>query len=325
MAEPRLRAVPAPTRRRAPWLLGFGRGAVALALLLALLLPLQGFAQDLAPVPPLDSPVVDTTGTLDPATVRQLESQALALQQRKGSQLQVLVVPTTLPEDIAQYAVRVYDQWRLGREDVDDGVLLVVAIEDRRVRIEVGYGLEGAIPDATASRVIQEYLVPRFRAGDFAGGIAEATGVLVALVDGEPLPEPMTAHRGGSPGGGGWLVGLFAAFIVAQVVRGVFSRAPRPLRGVVGAGASGGAALLLSGGLVVGGIGAVIGLLFGLASLARPGRYANDRGWGGGGWGGPPFGGGGFGGGGFGGGGFGGGGWGGGGGFSGGGGASGSW
>lgn len=325
MAEPRLRALPAPPRRRAPWLPGSARAAVALVLLLALFLPLHGFAQDLAPVPPLDSPVVDTTGTLDAATVQRLESQALALQQRKGSQLQVLVVPTTMPEDIAQYAVRVYDEWRLGREDVDDGVLLVVAIDDRRVRIEVGYGLEGAIPDATASRVIQEYLVPRFRAGDFAGGIVEATGVLVALVDGEPLPEPMTAHRGEPSGGGGWLVGLFAAFIVAQVVRGVFSRAPRPLRGVVGAGASGGAALLLSGGLVVGGIGALIGLLFGLASLARPGRYANDRGWGSGGWGGPPFGGGGFGGGGFGGGGFGGGGWGGGGGFSGGGGASGSW
>lgn len=299
-----------------PWI------CAALLLLLSLVAPLLAAAQQLAPVPELDSPVVDTSGTLDGATVQRLEAQALALQQRKGSQLQVLVVPTTLPEDIAQYAVRVYDQWRLGREGVDDGVLLVVAIDDRRVRIEVGYGLEGAIPDATASRVIQEYLVPRFRAGDFAGGIAEASGVLVALVDGEPLPAPMTDQRPGGSGGG-WLIGLFAAFIVAQVVRGMFSRAPRPLRGVLGAGAAGGVALLFSGLLLVGGIGAMIGLLSGLASLARPGRYANDRGWGGGGWGGPPFGGGG--GGGFGGGGFGGGGWGGGGGFSGGGGASGSW
>lgn len=295
--------------------------ALWLALVLLLLAPLAG-AQQLAPIPALDSPVVDTTGTLDAASAGELESRALALQQRKGSQLQVLVVPTTRPEDIAQYAVRVYDQWRLGREGVDDGVLLVVAIDDRRVRIEVGYGLEGAIPDATASRVIQEYLVPRFRAGDFAGGIAEASGVLVALIDGEPLPEPMVDQRP-SGSGGGWLAGLFAAFIVAQVVRGIFSRAPRPLRGLIGAGAAGGVALLFSGLLLVAGIGAMIGLMAGLASLARPGRYANDRGWGGGGWGGPPFGGGG---GGFGGGGFGGGGgWGGGGGFSGGGGASGSW
>lgn len=295
--------------------------ALWLALVLLLLAPLAG-AQQLAPIPALDSPVVDTTGTLDAASAGELESRALALQQRKGSQLQVLVVPTTRPEDIAQYAVRVYDQWRLGREGVDDGVLLVVAIDDRRVRIEVGYGLEGAIPDATASRVIQEYLVPRFRAGDFAGGIAEASGALVALIDGEPLPEPMVDQRP-SGSGGGWLAGLFAAFIVAQVVRGIFSRAPRPLRGLIGAGAAGGVALLFSGLLLVAGIGAMIGLMAGLASLARPGRYANDRGWGGGGWGGPPFGGGG---GGFGGGGFGGGGgWGGGGGFSGGGGASGSW
>src|SRR5690606_12028016 len=106
MAEPRLRAVPAPPRRRAPWLPWSGRMVVALVWLLALFQPLQGFAQDLAPVPPLDSPVVDTTRTLDSATVQRLESQALALQQRKGSQLQVLVVSTTMPEDIAQYAVR---------------------------------------------------------------------------------------------------------------------------------------------------------------------------------------------------------------------------
>ena len=163
-------------------------GAVACA---ALLLATTVSAQDLAPIPALDTPVVDTTGTLDAAARARLEAQALDLQSRKGSQLQVLVVPTTHPEDIAQYAVRVFDQWRLGREGVDDGVLLLVAKDDRRVRIEVGYGLEGAIPDATASRVVQEYLVPRFREGDYAGGIEQATGALVGLVDGEPLPPPM--------------------------------------------------------------------------------------------------------------------------------------
>ncbi|HEY4555778.1 MAG TPA: TPM domain-containing protein, partial [Lysobacter sp.] len=131
-------------------------------------------AQALAPIPPLDSPVVDTTGTLDAAARANLEAQARALQQRKGSQLQILMVPTTQPEDIAQYAVRVFEQWRIGRRGVDDGVLLVVAKDDRQVRIEVGYGLEGAIPDATSARVIQEYLVPKFRSGDFAGGLADA-------------------------------------------------------------------------------------------------------------------------------------------------------
>jgi uncharacterized protein len=276
-------------------------------------------AQQLAPIPALDTPVVDTTGTLDATTKQALEAQALALQQRKGSQLQVLLVPTTQPEDIAAYTQRVYDQWKLGRKGVDDGVLLVVAKDDRRVRIQPGYGLEGAIPDATAERVIQEYLVPKFRAGDFAGGITDATAALVKLVDGEALPAPMADNRSRDDGGGGeWLFALFAAFVVAQVARGIFGRAPSPLRGLLGAGAAGGVAWLIAQALLVGGIGAVIGLLLGLAK-AQPGRYARHGGWGG-------FGGGGWGGGGFGGGGFGGGGgWSGGGGMSGGGGASGSW
>ncbi|MGY0797780.1 TPM domain-containing protein [Lysobacter sp. A286] len=294
-----------------PWLV------IALLLVTGLL-----SAQDLAPIPALDSPVVDTTGTLDATTRQQLVAQALALQQRKGSQLQVLMVPTTLPEDIAQYAVRAYDQWQLGREKVDDGVLLVVARDDRRVRIEVGYGLEGAIPDATSMRVIQEYLVPRFREGDYAGGIVAATGALTKLIDGEPLPAPMADTRTGrDEGGGGWLFAVFAAFIAAQVARGVFSGASRPVRGGLVAAAAGGVAWLLSSLLLVGGIGAVIGLLFGLGS-GGGGRFARHHGIGGfGGIGGGGWGGGGLGGGG----GFGGGGWGGGGGMSGGGGASGSW
>jgi uncharacterized protein len=295
----------------------------ALTLLLALLMPLAAAAQQLAAIPPLDSPVVDTTGTLDASTRQALEAQARALQQRKGSQLQVLVVPTTQPEDIAQYAVRAFDQWKLGREKVDDGVLLLVAKDDRRVRIEVGYGLEGAIPDATSARVIQEYLVPKFRAGDYAGGITDATGVLVKLIEGEPLPAPMVdARQERGSGGGDWIFALFVAFIVAQVARALFARAPGVVRGVVGAGAAGGVAWLISSLVLVGGLGALVGFFMGLAS-APTGRYARDSGWGGfggGGWGG---GGGGWGGGGFGGGG--GGGWSGGGGMSGGGGASGSW
>lgn len=306
------------------WFLGTHspRHVLALLLLLSLLAPAAAWSQQLAPIPALDSPVVDTTGTLDAATRQSLEAQARALQQRKGSQLQVLVVPTTQPEDIAQYTVRVFDQWKLGREKVDDGVLLVVAKDDRRVRIEVGYGLEGAIPDATSARVIQEYLVPKFRAGDYPGGITDATAVLIKLIDGESLPAPMVdAKSEGGKGGGDWIFALFVAFIVAQVARALFGRAPRFVRGVVGAGAAGGVAWLMSSLLLIGGIGALVGFFMGLAS-APTGRYARDSGWGGfggGGWGG---GGGGWGGGG----GFGGGGgWSGGGGMSGGGGASGSW
>jgi len=288
------------------------------ALMVLLLACALAQAQTLAPIPPLTSPVIDTTGTLDATAKQQLEAQALALQQRKGSQLQVLMVATTQPEEIAQYSVRAYDQYQLGRKGTSDGVLLVVAKDDRRAWITTGYGLEGAIPDATAFRVVQEYLVPKFRAGDYAGGITDATAALVKLVDGEELPPPMVERRsrGKGDGGGSWLFALFAAFIVAQVARGIFGKAPSLLRGVLGAGAAGFVAWLISSLLLVGGIGAAIGFFLGLASLPS-GRYASDSGWGGfgggGGWGGGGSGGGG------------GGGWSGGGGMTGGGGAGGSW
>lgn len=274
------------------------------------------WAQQLAAIPALDSPVVDTTGTLDAAQKQQLEQQALALQQRKGSQLQVLMVPSTAPEDIFDYSQRVFDQWKLGREKVDDAVLVVVAKDDRRVRIHTGYGLEGAIPDATASRVIQEYMAPKFRGGDYGGGLVDATAALVKIIDGEPLPAPVSSHRQRGGSGGGWIFALFAAFIVAQIVRGLFSWTPKGLRGLLTGGASGGVAWLLSSLWPVGLVAGLFGLFFGLVTISA-GRYARHRDWGG--WGGGGFGGGG---GGFGGGG---GGWSGGGGMSGGGGASGSW
>lgn len=288
--------------------------AIALALLLCCL---PAWAQQLAAIPALDSPVVDTTGTLDAAREQQLEQQARALQAAKGSQLQVLVVASTQPETIEQYTQRVFDQWQLGRKGVDDAVILVVAKDDRRVRIQPGYGLEGAIPDAIANRIIQEYLAPKFRAGDFGGGIADATAQLARLMEGESLPPPVSGNRAESRGGGDWMFALFAAFIAATFLRGLLSRAPKGLRSVVTGAGAGGVAWLLSSLLPVAGIAAFIGLVYGLMS-ASAGRYASHGGWGGFGGGG---GGGGWGGGGMGGGG----GWSGGGGMSGGGGASGSW
>jgi uncharacterized protein len=289
------------------------------ALLLTIALGLFGAiadAQD-APIPKLDAPVVDTTGTLDATQVATLEAQARALQKRKGSQLQVLMVPTTAPETIEQYTVRAFEQYKLGRKGVDDGVLVVVAKDDRRVRIEPGYGLEGAIPDAIANRVIQEYLVPKFRAGDYGGGLIDGTAALVKIIDGEALPAPMADNRApAGDGGGNWIFALFLAFIVAQVARGVLRWLPSGLRGLAGGAAAGGVAWLLSSMLFVSGIGALIGFFIGL-SAAPSGRFARHHGWGGFGGGGGGFGGGGFGGGG--------GGWSGGGGMSGGGGASGSW
>ncbi|TCZ83831.1 YgcG family protein [Lysobacter sp. N42] len=295
-------------------------GALALAAFALLACAFAALAQSLAPIPPLTSPVIDTTGSLDPAARRELEQQALALQQRKGAQLQILMVPTTQPEDIAQYAVRAFEQYRLGREKTSDGLLIVVAKDDRRVKIETGYGLEGAVPDITAHRVIQEYMAPRFRQGDYAGGLRDATAVLVRLIDGEELPPPIArnpAAPGNAPAGGSFIFGLIAALFVAQFARAVFGRAPAFLRGMLTGGAAGLVAFLI-GTLFAGVLGGLLGFFIGLSGGRRV-RYARDVGFGGIGWGGGGFGGGGFGGGGFGGG------WGGGGGMSGGGGASGSW
>ncbi len=293
-----------------------GSWAASLLLLLALC-AVPAWAQVPSKIPAFDSPVVDTTGTLDAATRQQLEQQALALQQRKGSQLQVLMIPSTQPEDIEAYALRAFESFKLGRKGVDDGVLLVVAKDDRKVRIEVGYGLEGAIPDIAAGRVIQEYMVPKFRQGDYAGGVVDATSQLVRLVDGEPLPEPVASNPTGRDSGDEWLVALFAAFIVSLIARSLFDRLPAGLRILFTVAAGALAAWLLSWVVFVGGIGAVIGFFTGLMGRGGGGgRYARHHDWGG-------FGGGGWGGGSSGG--SSGGGWSGGGGMSGGGGASGGW
>ncbi len=290
-------------------------------LLLCLCLAMPAWAQTDAAIPALTSPVVDTTGTLDAAQRQALEAQALALQQRKGSQLQILMVPSTAPETIEQYTQRVFEQWQIGRKGVDDGVLLVVAKDDRRVRIEPGYGLEGAIPDAIANRVIQEYLAPRFRANDYAGGLADASAALVKLIDGEALPAPVSTHRDAAPAGGNWTMALGIGLFAGMFLRGVLGWLPRPLRALLSGAGAGLAAFLFTSLVVASGAAAVVGRLVGLTAAGRGGAFARSGGWGGGGWGGGGWGGGGGGGGGFGGGG----GWGGGGGRSGGGGASGGW
>jgi uncharacterized protein len=172
------------------------------------------FAYELVAVPALTGRVIDQTGTLSAAERADLDNRLAALERRKGSQIAVLVVATVRPESIEQYAIRVAETWKLGRKGVDDGLLLVVAKDDREVRIEVGYGLEGAIPDATANRVIDEYLVPAFRAGDYARGIGAAVDRLIALVDGEPLPEPPAESAGGR---GDLLPFIFMLAVVAGV------------------------------------------------------------------------------------------------------------
>ena len=277
------------------------------ALCLLLLASAVALAQQLPAIPQLTSYATDQTGTLDAAGVAALDANLRAFDTRTGSQLVVLLVPTTGDLPIEDYALKVAEKNQIGRKKLSDGVLLLVAKDDRRARIEVGYGLEGAIPDATASRVIQEYLVPKFRQGDFAGGVTDATGVLEKLIEGEQLPAPVARHKPGPDSGGDWLFALIAAFVVANVLRMVFNRLPAGVRGLFAGFGAGGVAWLLSSVLLVGGIGALIGFFLGLAGAGR-GRFARDDGWGGfgggpwsgggGGWGGGSSGGGGFGGGG---------------------------
>ena len=283
------------------------------------LIAAQAHAQgDPLPIPPLKAHVTDLTGTLDAQQTQTLESELTALEQSKGSQLGVLIVPTTQPEDIAQYGIRVGDAWKLGRKGVDDGAILIVAKNDHRVRIEVGRGLEGAIPDAAVARIIREYITPKFRAGDFFGGVHDATDALTKLIQGEPLPPPLTDERKTSSGSSDpFNAAIFAVFAIL-FARSLFGGLSAPPRGGLTALVGGGAAWLLSGGILPLTVGlGVVGLLLGLLG-GGGGGFANRGGWGG-------LPGGGFGGGGFGGGGGGGGGFSGGGGSFGGGGASGSW
>jgi uncharacterized protein len=169
---------------------------IARAVLFAFLVCLPFAATAQVAVPPLSGRVVDQTGTLSGGDIDTLTQRLKDLQTRKGSQVAVLIVPTTQPETIEQFSIRVAEAWKIGRKKIDDGALLVVAKNDHKLRIEVGYGLEGAIPDVTARRIIDEIIVPRFRTNDFAGGISAGVDRIIRLIDGEPLPapEPEVSH-----------------------------------------------------------------------------------------------------------------------------------
>jgi len=265
------------------------------------------------PIPPLQQRVTDTTGTLDAAAQARLTQSLGDLEQRKGAQIAVLMIPTTGDEAIEQYAVRAFEQWRLGRAAVDDGILFLVAKDDRQLRIEVGYGLEGAVPDILAGRIIREQVVPRFQQGDFAGGVEAGVNSLIALVDGEELPPPPAADEATEAED---VFGFFATLIILAL-------ALPPIFAVVAVAL---AIYFIFGSLVFAALGGMAAFLISMALRSRVARVngaqASRRGGIIGGIGGAS-GRGGFGGG-FGGGGFGGG-FGGGGGSSGGGGASGRW
>lgn len=279
------------------------RAAAAAALLLAFC----AVAED-APIPPLTGRVVDLNGALTAEQKRELEASLEAFEKRKGSQIAVLITGTTFPEPIESFAFRVAETWKIGRKGVDDGIVVVIARGERAVRIEVGYGLEGAVPDAVAKRLIEEEFIPKFREGDFYGGLRTGLDRLMRVIDGEPLPAPKqeTGHGGELRSIEAYFV-LFMAIVIAVggLLRALFGRLPAAMLVGVGTGLL---AWLIVAPVIVAALVGIVAFVFTLAGGGHRG------GWGGG-----------VGSGGFGRGGFGGGGFSGGGGGFGGGGASGRW
>lgn len=191
---------------------------------------LSGAAHAEVVLPPLTQRVTDLTSTLDAAQIQTLESRLAEFEKNKGAQLAVLIVPTTQPEAIEQFGIRVVEAWKLGRKGVDDGALLIVAKDDRTLRIEVGYGLEGALNDATAHRIVDEVIVPRFKRSEFYPGIESGLAAMMQVVNGEPLPQPKRAAASGKYDIESM---LFVAFglvvVVGGMLRALLGRFPAAL------------------------------------------------------------------------------------------------
>ena len=289
--------------------------AALLSVALALLASVAPPAAAQIPLPKLETRVTDLTGTLTAAQQSALEEKLKAFEDRKGAQIAVLILPSTQPEDIAQFGVRLMESWKLGRAGVEDGAALIVAKDDREMRIEVQYGLEGVLTDATSNRIIEDTIVPLFKQGDFYGGINAGVDQMLRVVDGEPLPEPDHAWKNERQRNMPWSMLIFALLAGSSIL----NRA---------AGRLGGASIVGLGGALLGWwltsrllfvpLGFIGGFLAALLIGAGGGGMGSGRvfrdmgrggGWGGGGWSG----------------GGGGGGWSGGGGRGGGGGASGRW
>lgn len=278
----------------------FGR-ALLLVFVLCWLAPVT--AQ--VPVPELTGHVIDQTGTLTPEQKATLEQTLVAFEAKKGSQLAVLVVASTAPEEIEQFALRVAEKWKLGRKRVDDGAIVVVAKNDRAVRIEVGYGLEGALTDITSKRVISETMLPLFRTQDYFGGIAAGVGQIIRVVDGEPLPAP--SRVSGDSAGNAVQQYLPMVFILAVAVGSVLRRVLGKVLGsvvtggvvaviawfvvgavamAVGAGVMALLVTLLGGGMLGRGAGGYYGGTGGIGGMGGHGRGGGGFGGGGGGFGG---------------------------------------
>ncbi|MDX3970731.1 MAG: YgcG family protein [Bradyrhizobium sp.] len=259
------------------------RAIAVIALFLAVAFP--AFAD--VPVPQLTGRVVDQTGTLSSADIAALSQKLRDFENRKGSQIAVLIVPTTQPETIEQFSIRVAETWKIGRKKVDDGAILVVAKNDRHLRIEVGYGLEGALTDVTSRRIIDEDITPKFRSGDFAAGIGAGVDRMMRVIDGEPLPSPSRsanfAHNLDD------LMPVFAVALFASIGVGGFFRAilGRLLGSLVTGGIIAAVTWLILGSAAiaaaVGVLGFIIGFMADLFSAMGPGtRSSRGSSWSGG-------------------------------------------
>jgi len=249
-----------------------------LAFCAVLLLASYNVRAELVAIPALKARVTDLTQTLTSDQQNQIEAKLAAFEQQKGSQIAVLIVPTTQPEDIAQYSIRVTDAWKLGRKNVDDGLLILVAKDDHKMRIEVGRGLEGAIPDLTAKRIISEILGPSFKQGDFYGGLNNAADKLIGLVNGEQLPAPGSQALSSKSFGNLLPMLLFGGLILGGMLRAMFGNF---FGGALTGGAIGIFAWFLGGGLltaIIFGIIAFFITLIGPTGLGQMGGFGGGYG-----------------------------------------------
>jgi uncharacterized protein len=260
-----------------------GSGFVKMMLLIASCLLFSTFAQaELVAIPELSTRVTDLTQTLSQAEQAQLEQKLAAFEAKKGSQIALLIVPSTQPEEIEQYAIRVVEKWKIGREKVDDGLLVLIAKDDRKMRIEVGYGLEGAVPDLYAKRIISEIIGPKFKQGDFYGGLDAGLNSLIGLVDGEQLPAPNNPQTHGMGMMDMLPILMFGGLITGLFLRSMFGTF---FGSALNGGLVGGVVTLL--GVALGGA-AVLGIIAFFITMMLGGRGMNGYGggvpMGGGGW-----------------------------------------
>ncbi len=254
------------------------------AALVPMLAPFPAYGQDLQPLPEVRAPVVDSTKTLTSDQIERLSLELRAFEQRKGSQISVVFVPTTRPESIEQYSIRLAERVKAGRSKVDDGVLILVAIQDRKTRIEVGYGLEGAIPDIVANQIRREVMNPYFRNNDFHGGVRAGVEALIKRIDGESLPPAWQEETGSREpndlmswvvvaivvivGLGGFLRRIFGRFIASGLVASI----------------AGGGAWMLTSAAAIGGLVGVLAFVLSLLMLGRVFDFRSGRGGHRGGW-----------------------------------------